>query len=72
MENSSRLFSILYPDLQYLAAITTGTWEPPNSRSGILVTWEPPKVWIWSFGYLGTTKSLDPEFWVPGEPPKAL
>ena len=67
MENSSRLFSILYSDLQYLGAIKTPDlefWVPgshQNSRSRVLGTWEPSKLQIRSFGYLGAIKTPDPE-----------
>ena len=72
MENSSRSFSILYQDLQYLGAIKTPDpefWVPgshQNSGSGVLGTWEPSKLWIQSLGYLGAIKTLDSEFWIPG------
>ena len=68
MENSSRLFSILYPDLQYMGAIknwVSGSyqtldpkfWLPGShqkSGSGVLGTWEPPKKS--GSGILGTWK----------------
>ena len=55
MENSSRLLSILYQDLQYLGAIKTPDPE----------FWVPGRVWVpgsiktldLEFGYLGATKS---------------
>ena len=58
MENSSRSFSILYQDLQYLGAIkTSDPGSHQNSGSGVLGTWEPSKLWIRSLEYLGATKS---------------
>ena len=57
MENSSRSFSILYPDLQYLGAIKTLDLE-----FGYLGATKSPDL---KFGYPGATKSLDPEFGYP-------
>ena len=53
MQNSSRLLSILYSDLQYLGAIKTLDLE----------FWVPAiKTLDLEFGYLGVTKTQDLEF----------
>ena len=64
MENSSRSFSILYSDLQYLGAIKTldpEFWVPgshQNSGSGVLGTWELSKLQIQSLGTWELPKAL--------------